>query len=87
MKVKKIPFSAVTILPPAPGTCQVCAVDHEPEMPHNRDSLYYQMKFYQENGRHPTWRDAMAHCTPEIKSHWMKALAEEGIIIGEVPEQ
>ena len=50
-----------------PGTCPECAVAHDPEMPHNRDSLAYQYKFYDQHGRFPTWKDAMAHCTPAIQ--------------------
>ena len=44
------------------GTCPECAVKHDPEQPHNRDSLAYQYKFYDQHGRWPTWSDAMAHC-------------------------
>ena len=66
-RVKEIPFEDVVILPPKPGVCQICAVDHEPDQPHNRDSLYYQMKFRQQHGRFPTWADAMAHCDEHVK--------------------
>ena len=45
VKVKEIPFENVMILPPKPGVCRECAVDHRPDQPHNRDSLYYQMKY------------------------------------------
>lgn len=30
------------VLPPKPGVCQECAVDHPPEMLHNNDSLHWQ---------------------------------------------
>ena len=50
VKVKEIPFENVMILPPKPGVCRECAVDHKPDQPHNRDSLYYQMKFRQNTG-------------------------------------
>lgn len=36
------------------GACTECAVKHSPEQPHNRDSLAYQYKFYDEHGRWPT---------------------------------
>lgn len=39
------------LLPPAPGRCQTCAVAHRPEEPHNRQSFFYQMAFYQQEGR------------------------------------
>lgn len=63
------------------GTCQECATKHEPTIPHNRQSLCYQYKFYDQHGRWPTWRDAMAHCTPEIQEKWQQALEEKGINI------
>lgn len=70
------PFS---ILPPPAGKCSVCATDHEPEYPHNQQSLFYQYKFYNDNGRWPTWKDAMAHCSNEIKEFWTKELEERGV--------
>ena len=70
------------LMPPAPDVCQECAVKHDPMMPHNRDSLYYQYAFYAKNGRWPTWADAMAHCPEEIKGYWTDALTEKGIDVG-----
>ena len=70
------------LMPPAPDVCQECAVKHDPMMPHNRDSLYYQYAFYAKNGRWPTWADAMAHCPEEIKGYWTDALMEKGIDVG-----
>lgn len=69
------------LLPPKPDVCQECAVDHPPEYPHNRDSLFYQCIFYQTNGRWPTWKDAMAHCDDATKEAWKKALTERGVKI------
>lgn len=63
------------------GTCPVCGVKHAPEQPHNRDSLVYQYKFYDEHGRWPTWADAMAHCPDDIKEFWKSALKERGVIV------
>lgn len=62
-----------------PGTCPECAVKHDPSQPHNPQSLTYQYKFYDEHGRWPTWSDAMAHCSDEIKEVWVKALREHGV--------
>ncbi len=70
------PFS---MLPPPAGKCPECATDHEPNQPHNQQSLFYQAKFYNDNGRWPTWKDAMAHCSDEIKDLWIKELEERGI--------
>lgn len=69
-----------TLLPPAAGLCQACAVDHPPDMPHNKQSLYYQYWFYrQSNGSWPTWGDALAHCSPDVQAVWTKALLEKGV--------
>lgn len=65
------------------GTCPICAVKHDPEQPHNRDSLCYQYKFYDENGRWPTWIDAMAHCSEELQEFWKQTLTEKGVDLGE----
>lgn len=83
MDVKEIGMDKVMILPPKPGTCPECAVAHDPEQPHNRDSLFYQMRFYQKHGHFPTWGDAMAHCSEAVKALWREALAERGV----APEQ
>lgn len=71
---KIIDAGPMTLLPPAPGVCQVCARDHEPEIPHDKTSLYYQTKFYMKTGRVPTWDDAMAHCTEEVKRTWKESM-------------
>lgn len=68
-----------TLMPPAEGVCQTCAVDHDPASPHNRDSLYYQYAFYRQHGHWPTWRDAMDHCTEEMREAWLEALRERGV--------
>ena len=69
------------LLPPGPGTCPICAVQHPPEMPHNAQSLYYQYRFYAARGDWPTWADAMAHCTPAMQAHWRTALRSRGVVI------
>jgi hypothetical protein len=71
------------ILPAPEGTCPICATAHPPEYPHNQRSVFYQYKFYQENGRFPTWADALAHCTPLIRVFFIEALAKRGIIVDE----
>ena len=79
MNIKEIGMDQVMILPPKPGTCPVCAVKHDPAWPHNRDSLYYLMRFQQQHGRFPNWADAMAHCSEEMKAAWKEALLEKGV--------
>lgn len=69
------------LMPCAPGVCQECAVDHVPEQPHNQQSLYYQYKFYQKNGRWPTWEDAMRHCSPEMQELWRDSLKKQGVML------
>jgi hypothetical protein len=67
------------LLPPAADRCQVCASKHEPELPHNAQSLYYQTAFNMEHGRAPNWLDAMANCTDEMKATWTAALIDRGV--------
>ena len=67
------------LLPPKPGTCQECAVDHTPDFPHNLDSLYYQYFFYDKHGRWPTWMDALEHCDKKIKARWIEELTKRGV--------
>lgn len=69
------------LLPPAPGKCQVCGSEHEPELPHNAQSLYYQTAFNMEHGRAPTWQDAWAHCSPEMQAMWRTELIKLGVDI------
>lgn len=78
MKIVKKEFQ---LLPPAPDVCQQCAVDHPPDQPHNQQSLFYQIKFYNEHKRAPTWKDAIAHCSSEVKTAWAIELAKFGITV------
>lgn len=79
MNVVEKKFTA--ILPPNPDVCQACATKHEPAEPHNLWSLYYKVKFHQDNGRYPTWADALAHCTPEMQEAWKVELRTKGVEI------
>lgn len=69
------------LMPAKPGTCQECAVAHDPTFPHNQTSLYYQYHFYAEHKRWPTWEDAMSHCTDDMKKFWREELTKQGIKI------
>lgn len=62
------------LLPPAPDLCQSCATKHEPELPHNFESLFWQYWYYNQHGRWPTTADAFAHCTPEMRARWVQAM-------------
>ncbi len=69
------------LLPPAGDRCQTCAVDHEPEAPHNPDSFYWQVAFNLEHGRVPTWADALEHCAEDVREQWVAILATHGVIV------
>lgn len=79
IEIKEIPMATMMLLPPRANVCQECAVDHDPRLPHNKQSLYYQMKFQMEHGRGATWTDAMAHCTDDIKERWAEGLRVFGV--------
>ena len=70
----------ITMLKKTPeGTCPECATVHDPRYPHNKDSLAYQYKFYDQHGRWPTWKDAMAHCDEAMKEAWIELLREKEV--------
>ncbi len=62
------------LLPPPEGHCRICAVKHEPHIPHNAQSVFYQMRFAMRYGRAGTWADAIAHCSPEVQSYFRAGL-------------
>jgi hypothetical protein len=69
-------------LMPAPvGVCSQCARDHEPDVPHDQQSLHYQYTFYSEHDRWPTWDDAMAHCSADMQAQWRQGLRQHGVDI------
>jgi hypothetical protein len=74
-------LAPMRLLPAPKGTCPECAVDHDPTHPHNQQSLAYQYDFYGKQGRWPTWRDAMAHCSDEMKAFWIKELKKAKVKI------
>ena len=75
------------LLPPPPTHCQACATQHEPGEPHNQQSFYYQFVFYNQNGRSPTWADAMAHCTDDVKELWTAELEKFGVVVEQPAEE
>ena len=60
-----------SLLPPKPGFCVICAVNHKSNRPHNPESIYYRFKFFQLYNRFPTWADAIAHL-PKDKQKFIK---------------
>lgn len=73
--------SQMFLLPPQPWLCQECAVEHEPEIPHNPQTLFYQVWFNFHHGRDATWADAMEHCSDETKAAWTEHLIARGVDI------
>jgi hypothetical protein len=67
------------MLPAPPNTCEKCAMKHDANLPHNQESLHWQYWFRGQRGRWPTWRDAMEHCSDDVKRKWVDALARLGI--------
>lgn len=67
------------------GQCAECAVKHPPEMPHDQTSLFWQYSFREKTGRWPTWSDALAHCTPEMREQWVEQLAKHGVVVDPSP--
>lgn len=68
-----------SLMPAQQGTCPECSVNHVPGYPHDQQSLFYQYKFYNDNGRWPTWEDAMAHCSEDVKEATRDVLKQHGI--------
>ena len=68
--------SSMKLLPPPEGHCRICAVKHEPHLPHNAQSLFYQMRFNMRYKRAGTWADALAHCSEQMQQLWITALRE-----------
>jgi hypothetical protein len=66
------------LLKPGPGLCEACAIKHDPDQPHNKDSIHYQYWFRAREGRWPVWKDAIAHCDADTRAAWEEALREAG---------
>lgn len=67
------------LMPAREGTCETCGTAHEPELPHNAQSLFYQTRFNIEHGRSAHWNDAMAHCSEEMRALWTEQLVARGV--------
>ena len=61
------------MLKPGKGKCLICAAEHDPNLPHDSTSIYYQMTF------------KMEHCTDEMKEMWLSAYTAARLR-GEVPD-
>lgn len=63
------------------GSCKECAIEHDPEQPHNAQSLFYQYQFMEKHGRWPTWKDALEHCPADVTKVWKDELEKRGVTI------
>ena len=71
----------IRITAPGPGKCPYCAAEHDKGEPHDANSLYYRNRFFKDNGRFPTWEDAMKHCDEDTRRKWIEKLKRRGIEI------
>ena len=76
----------IIVSAPTSGRCPLCADKHDEREPHNRDSLYYQQKFYRLHKRFPTWADAMAHCSTITQAAFREKLKKRGIEVQPIAE-
>lgn len=74
-----MPAGTMMLLPVAPDRCQVCAAKHEPEMPHDAQSIYWAMAARMQGKPAPTWKLAMEHCSPEMRRAWTDELKKMGV--------
>lgn len=67
------------IMPPDdPLACTMCGRRHDPDQPHDAQSLHYQYAFRAEHDRWPTWKDAVAHCPEAVRTAWEAQLRALG---------
>jgi hypothetical protein len=76
-----IDMGNMTMLPPAPDVCQVCAAPHADGEPHTPNSLFWQAKRMTEGLDPATWEDALVDCIPEVRESWITALELKGLTI------
>jgi len=91
-EITEVSRRSMTMLPPAPDVCQLCARKHERDGAHDALSLFYCMRFQLMYGRSPTWADAIHHLSNNLRSLWRVALDEhnawtepDGHLIAETP--
>jgi hypothetical protein len=76
----EVEIKKLHLLPCKEGVCKECATEHEPWEPHNL-CLYYQYYFREKQGRFPTWADATAHCSDEVKKNTTDVLKKFGVSV------
>jgi hypothetical protein len=67
------------VMPPEDQVaCTTCGRRHDADQPHDAQSLHYQYAFRAEHDRWPTWKDAVAHCTDQVRTAWETELRARG---------
>ncbi len=79
--MKNATTGRIMLLPPAKDACQVCARKHEPDQPHDAQSLYWHTARQMEGLPPPTWADALEHVTPALRAFWVAELAKHGVVV------
>ena len=74
----------VRVLPPGMEKCPYCADRHTEKEPHNRNSVYYQMRFFRKHGHMPTWIDALEHCSEMTRAYWTGEMIRKGVRLEEI---
>lgn len=74
-------MSTMMLLPPHPDACQVCARKHQPDQPHDAQSLYWHTARRLQGLPPPTWADALEHVAPEVREAWVAGLAKHGVVV------
>lgn len=81
MGTKTIKIRDAFMLPPPPDKCQICAVRHNVNLPHDPNTLYYKMYMTNFVGREATRAEAMKHCDEEMVALRTAALTKRWIDI------
>ena len=69
----------IRLLAPGKNKCPICADRHSDREPHNRNSLYYQVKFRRKYHRFPQWDDTLAGLNQMMQAYWRGELAKAGV--------
>jgi hypothetical protein len=60
-------------------SCPDCGKHHDPSQPHDASTMRFQRQFHQRFDRLPTWEDAFAHCSADVRQLTRAQLMENGI--------
>lgn len=74
-------WAPVPLLPPPPDACQVCERKHEPNLPHDAQSVYWHVRRQMDGEPPPTWDDALAHVSDEMHLALCVELLKHGVTV------